>query len=334
MQYRSIKGFTAPSQLMIFGGFIILGLVIAGIVQFAIGLFLVPDALSSTNGTKAIADALMNPKNVGSMRIAQVVGTIFIMFFPSVLYSLITNGSNPFWLGFNKYLNWKQVVLAFILIFLANIVAGPLADFSRWAVDHLPALKSTAKQMEDTYNQQVQAMSNLTSWGEYLMAIIIMAFLPAMFEEMCFRGAMQNIFTRWWHRPLLAILVTSVIFSLIHMSIYLFMSRIVLGFVLGLLFFKSQNIWVNIIAHFLNNAIAVSQLFYVSRFTPKDKIDLSQLDPKVEWWGGLLALAAMIFLFKLFDKISAENRARIEATEHVLTAQANPFKGIANADKN
>ena len=319
---------------MIFGGFIILGLVIAGIVQFAIGLLLVPDALTSSNGTKALTDALMDPKNVGSMRIAQVVGTIFIMFLPAVLYSLITNGSNPFWLGFNKYLNWKQVVLAFALIFLANIVAGPLADFSRWAVDHFPAMKGTAKQMEDTYNQQVQAMSNLTGWGEYLMAIIIMAFLPAMFEEMCFRGAMQNIFTRWWHRPLLAILVTSIIFSFIHMSIYLFMSRIVLGFVLGLLFFKSQNIWVNIIAHFLNNAIAVTQLFYVSRFTPKDKIDLSQLDPKVEWWGGLLALAAMVYLFKLFDKISAENRARIEATEHVLTEQANPFKGIAQADKN
>ena len=334
MQYRSIKGLTGPAQLAIFGGFVFAGMILAGLAQVAIGLMLIPGGITSADGAKQLMDELMDPKNVNAMRLAQAIGTVFIMFLPSVLYSYISHGPSSWWLGFNKYLNWKQVALAFALIFLANVVAGPLADFSRWVVDQIPSLKGTAKQMEDTYNQQVQAMSNLKNWGEYFMAIIIMALLPAIFEEMAFRGALQNILNRWWGRPLLAIIVASIIFSFIHMSVYLFFSRIVLGFVLGLLFFKSKNIWVNIIAHFLNNAIAVTQLYFASKKTNGELVDMGKLDPKVEWWVGLLALGAMIFLFRLFEQVSAENKQRIEAKEQAMIAAADPFKGVAQSPNN
>lgn len=335
MEYRSPKGYTGLSQVLIFGGFVLVGLFIGGLIQVGIGLLLVPGGMpGAAGGGKEIVDALMAPKNVNYLRLAQILGTVFIMFLPAAAYSLITNGRSPFWLGFSRHLNFKQVALAFVLIFLANIVAGPLADFSKWAVNHLPGLKSMAAQMEDSYTEQVKAMSNLTSVGEYLIAIIIMAFLPAMFEEMAFRGALQNVVTRWWQRPLLAIIFSSVIFSLVHMSIYLFLSRVVLGFVLGLLFFESKNVWVNIIAHFLNNFIAVSQLYFLSRYPGKMPTDLSSLDPKVPWWGALLALAAMVVLFRLFRKVSAAPRAHIQAQEQAMYAQADPYRFHAQAPNN
>jgi membrane protease YdiL (CAAX protease family) len=148
-----------------------------------------------------------------------------------------------------------------------------------------------------------------------------MAFFPALFEELFFRGVMQNLFIKWWKKPMLAIIITSIIFSLIHMSIYLFLSRIVLGFVLGLMFYKTRNIWVNTIAHFLNNAIAVLQMYAMSQ--SKSKIDVSKLDPKFDWWMGLVALVVLYFLFKFLDRHSEENKMKIYTKEQALLVNEN-----------
>lgn len=250
------------------------------------------------------------------------------MFIPAALLSLIANGRNPFWLGFNKYVNFRQIALGFAIIFLANIAAGPLEDLSKAIVAKLPAMDALAKKLEDQYAEQVKLLGNLKSWGAFIVAIFILAFFPAMFEELLFRGALQNILEKWWKAPLAAIIVTSIIFSCIHMSIYLFLSRAILGFVLGWMFYKSRNIWVNIIAHFLNNALALTFLF--SEYMAKGKVNLDAGNIKVAWWAGLLAFLAIIFLFKLYDIFSAENRLRIAAREQALIAEKSPFQSLAN----
>jgi len=210
--------------------------------------------------------------------------------------------------------------LGFFLIFLANIMANPLADLSKMAVENFPKLNATGLRLEAAYTEQVLALSNLKSWGEFLMAIVIMAFFPALFEEVFFRGAVQNLFERWWKKPMLAILVTSLLFSLIHMSVFLFLSRALLGFVLGLMYQRSKNLWVNIVAHFLNNTVAVIQLFWISR--NEQKIEVDKLDPKLPWWGVLTALAITIGLFILFEKLSAKNRTQIAFEEQNLLDQS------------
>ncbi len=326
MEYKSIKGFNGFGQFGMLLVFLGLGFVLAAAIQLVIFMQVLP-AGTSLMDSKALMDAIKSPKNVSAARAAQVMGTFALMFIPAVLWSLVVNGKNKFWLGFNKHINWQQVAIGFAIIFLANILAGPLADLSKSIIAQFPALDARALKMENEYNEQVMAMSNLKNWGEFVLAIFIMAFFPAMFEEMFFRGTMQNLFVKWWKMPLLAIIFTSLIFSLIHFSIYLFISRAILGFVLGMMFYKSKNIWVNIIAHFLNNALAVIGLFY--EMQTKGKVNVDAVDPKVPWWGGLLALAAIIFLFWLFDKYSVENKLRIDMKEQALMAEADPFAGIA-----
>ncbi|MEP7254482.1 MAG: hypothetical protein ABI666_01835, partial [Ferruginibacter sp.] len=83
-----------------------------------------------------------------------------------------------------------------------------------------------------------------------------------------------------------------------------------------LMYQRSKNLWVNIVAHFLNNAVAVIQLFWISRHA--EKIEVDKLDPKVPWWGSLIALAITIGLFLLFEKVSARNRKQIAFEEQNL----------------
>ena len=177
--------------------------------------------------------------------------------------------------------------------------------------------------METAYSDQVTALSNLKSWPEFLMALVIMAFFPALFEEVFFRGALQNLLVRWWKAPLLGIIVTSILFSLIHMSLYLFLSRVILGFVLGLMYQRSKNLWVNIVAHFLNNAVVLVQLFWWSRHNTK--VDLDKLDPNVSIWLGLVAMGITVILFLLFEKMSAKNRQLVESDELQLLEKNSLF---------
>ncbi len=330
MQYKSIKGFSGPGQLGMLVLFLGVGLILAGGVQLLIGMQLVPAGTPSSEMGKVMLQAMMEPKNVGMARLSQVLGTLFLLFMPAVLYSLVVNGKNKFWLGFNAHISLKQVLIGFGIMFVANLLASPLADVTKAVVAHFPSFDQFAKNLEDTYNEQVVALSHLNSWSEFLMALCIMAFFPALFEEIFFRGVMQNLFEKWWKSPWMAIIVTSLLFSLIHFSVYLFLSRAVLGLVLGLMYFKTKNIWVNVVAHFINNAIAVSQLFYLSQ--KSKKIDVQALDPKIDWWVGLVAAVILFGLFNLLEKYSKENRARVIAQEQVLLAQEDPFHSFVKTE--
>ena len=327
MQYKSLKGFSGGGQLGILILFLGLGFILAGGAQLYIGMQMIPAGTSFAKMGDAMLKAMMDPKNISLTRLSQVLGTFLLMFVPAVLYSLLVNGKNFFWLGFSRYFTLKQILIGFFIILVANLLASPLADFSKFIVAHYPSLDAYAKNLEKIYTDQVLALSNLKSWGEFILAVFIMAFFPALFEEVFFRGAMQNLLEKWWKSPLVAILVTAVIFSIIHFSIYLFLSRLVLGFVLGMMYYKTRNIWVNIVAHFLNNAIAVSQLFYLSN--KNEKLDLDKLEPQLPWWVGLIALIALYFLFKLLEKFSVAGKQKIATKEAVLIANEDPFHSYA-----
>lgn len=329
---NSIKGYTPLGQLGILLAFFGGGFVLAAVAQLVIAMWMLPKGVNITNLQEELMKALKDPSQVTMMQLMQVLGTVFLMLLPSWFYARVTWGKDPIWLGFSKHFNVMQIVIGFGIILMANVVAQPLADLSKSIINHFPGLHQMAQGMEDTYNEQIKAMSNLRGWGDYLLALFIMAFCAAMFEEIFFRGALQNVLIRWLRSPLAGIVLASLLFTLVHLSIFLFLSRFVLGIVLGLLYYKSKNIWVNIIAHFLNNAIAVTQMFFLSQKGKAVKVE--DLDPKIPWWGGLIAFAILVWLFIIFEKVSADKRARITAKEQLLYANADPFAGFAKTDNN
>ena len=331
MQYRSVKGYTGWGQLGILLVFFGLGFIMAAAVQLLIGLQLVPSGVPADKMGEEIMKAIMRPENTGYARLSQVLGTFFLLFIPAIFFQYICHGRNLFWAGFNKHINGWQLLIGFFLIFFANVIAGPLEDISKTLLAHFPGLDILAHRLEDNYSEQVAALSNLKSWGEFGISLVIMAFFPALFEEVFFRGILQNTLERWWKLPLLAVIITALLFSFIHMSLYLFLSRAVLGFVLGLMYQRSKNIWVNIITHFLNNAIALVQLFWMTRHSRK--IELDQIDPKFPLWSGLVAIAITYGLFMLFERVSVKNRELVEAEEQQLREKTDSYNPFAQKSK-
>ena len=222
MQYRSVKGYTGWGQigfLLLFTG---LGLIVAAVIQLIIGFSLVPEGTSGNNITSEMMKAMINPKHVNTLRVLQVLSTFLMMGLPAYFFLRLCHSKHWLWLGFSKHFTPAQVVVGFVLLFCANLVAQPLGDLSKTIVSYFPDILKKAENLEKLYNDQVALMSNLTSWGEFVIAVVIVAFFPALFEEMFFRGALQNTLQLWWKQPLAAIIVSSLIFSFIQLSSYFF----------------------------------------------------------------------------------------------------------------
>ena len=123
-------------------------------------------------------------------------------------------------------------------------VAGALG----WhAVDHVGSV----------VKEELQSGTN-----SFVALWIAMALLPAFAEELFFRGMMQPLFMRLCSgRAWLAILVTAVIFSILHFSWVGALGRVAIGCALGWLSYSSQGLRLPILYHLLNNTVALVQLY-------------------------------------------------------------------------
>ena len=141
MQYRSVKGFNGFGQLGILFLALGVGMVLAAVVEFIIGMQLVPSGTSLSAMGPAMLKAMKNPQNIQAIRWLQFLSTMMAFFIPALMFSFICNGKNLIWLGFSKYINAIQILIGFLLIFLANICSAPLEDLSKMILHAYPSIE-------------------------------------------------------------------------------------------------------------------------------------------------------------------------------------------------
>lgn len=299
MAHYATRRFNYPSQFAIGCAFVGAGIIIGLLVSF-IPLIGKIDFFSMKGGSASeIMDKILVPENANALRWSQFLSTLFIFFLPSVMYAYVCHKKPFLHLGFKKSFDIKQVLLVIFIMLACLPVVSALQEVTEiypWS----KAALARFKEAEDAYNKQVEVMARMNNFFEYIIAVIVIALLPAVFEEVLFRGAIQNLLSRWFKLPILAIVVTSVFFSAIHGSYLGFLSRFALGFVLGWVYYRTGNIWLNIIAHFINNALAVTVLYISTK--PGEKIDPSKMEESSPLWLVMVSLAALAFLFVLFEK--------------------------------
>ena len=249
---------------------------------------------------QGLAVAISDTSNIEFARVVQTVGSFCMMVIPVFLFSMFM-GKNPFrYAGFSTRMNFTQLGIVFVTAGAALFASGALAELNQW----IPLPAHTAayfKQLEDTYNKEVLSIASIKNSRDYVISLFVLALLPAIFEEMFFRGGLQQILIKWTRHAFWGILITSICFSAFHASYYGFLPRLFLGMMLGYLFFYGKNLWLNIFAHFLNNAIAVTQMYLLSR---QGKLTAQAMNENPPLYYGLFGIAAVIFLLFLFRNIS------------------------------
>lgn len=262
-----MKGFPARPMHPLLQILVLLGLAFAGL---CLGSFLALALVSALFGAGSLAHASSNPGSsphswavlmlvqgfslaglgAGAALMPRVVGQLWAAYFaPRRLGSA----------------GWLLAAAAFIIIIIPLMSA-----LVAWNADvHFPAFlhgfEVWARAKEDQAGALTKFLTQFSSGGRLLVGLLVIAVVPAVAEELVFRGVIQQNLVRWFGSQHVGVWVAAAIFSAIHFQFFGFVPRFVLGLGLGYLYAWSGNILVSMAAHFTQNAFQLVLLYLVQR---------------------------------------------------------------------
>lgn len=293
-----------PFQQLLFSAFIILVSFLAFLLiamVLAIPLF----GFSSMMSISTIGD-LSDPESIRLLKYFQVVQSIGLFVVPPFILAWLFHGQITKYLLLNKKSTSTSIFLVAVLVFFAL----PLINFiGEWNMqmefpEFLAGMERWMKNAEENAAELTEAFLNVETTGGLLFNLFMIAFLPAIGEELLFRGVIQRIFTNWTQSHHWGIWISAILFSALHIQFYGFVPRMLLGVLFGYLLVWSGSIWLPIAAHFFNNGFAVVAMYLV---------DKNVINPEVEEIGATsgsqyAAILSLALVFLLMFLIKKENR--------------------------
>jgi len=217
-----------------------------------------------------------------SLRLMTMAGQVLFILLPALLFSKWFYEDVTRVIRF-KRAKWQEIGLFTVGIIILTPLLENYIIIQNYFIEKLAASSSsihTIKIFFDNLNDKVESTySNLLTIHnvpEALLVILVVAAVPAICEEVLFRGFIQKSFELKL-RPVWAILITSIFFGVYHFNPYGLIPLIGLGFYFGFAVYKSDSIFVSMALHFLNNFAAIMVFFFVGRsevISPDKPVDL------------------------------------------------------------
>lgn len=187
-----------------------------------------------------------------------VIGINHIMMFTfsSLVYLFIFNRSTAL-----RKLRLGGFNFLLFFLFLALLVFSyPLLGLSVYVLEQINLPEWATSMDEDSMNN-LYALLAMDNFNDLLLNLLIIAVLPAIGEELLFRGIVQNAFMGRLNNPHVAIFIAAFIFSAFHLEILGFIPKFLIGIILGYSYYVTQSLWVPIILHYMNNGSQVVSLY-------------------------------------------------------------------------
>ena len=243
--------------------------------------------LFTTVGLNAINSMQFSSQTViDALKFIQLLTMVGLFVVPTLTYAYICDFDLKLQCSFDR----QTLLLAIAIMFLINPFIAFLYEWnmSLNLPDWLLVYDEKAEQLTKYFLR-------MDSLGDLSFNLLVLAIIPAIGEELLFRGYLQQTFAKWFGKPHVAIIVTALLFSAIHMQFQGFLPRLALGVVLGYLFYWSGSLWLPIIAHFINNAMAIS-------FTYPALLDYAYLTENTATWQeaffSFMAVGLLIILLQ------------------------------------
>jgi CAAX protease family protein len=244
-------------------------------------------------------------KIIDTLKLVQGISTITIFLVPAIAFSLIAFRFRQFYfLGFRKQEKASFYLLAIVIIFCSFPFVGWLGELNehvhlaKWMIDS-----------EKEAGRQMEAFLKINNSSDIVINLLLVALLPAICEEVFFRGCLQRILIYAFKSPWTGIVITAGLFSAFHMQFEGFLPRMFLGILLGALFWYSTSLWPNILAHFFNNAVQVIAVLYY----PK----LMDENPSVPVYAALISGAIVFGLLYFLRRQSTVTYPKMYEMEKV-----------------
>ncbi len=240
--------------------------------------------------------------------IIQAMASLGTFAVPSLIFALYVT---KYRLSIYFTLQKKPALLPLIILFFLAFLVNPVADlaFQLNQLLYLPDTWGHVAQWINTQNEKItnnySALLSFNNIGQFSLAMLTMALIPAIGEELFFRGILQRLIQNQTGRSHAGIWITALIFSLIHMQLSLFLPRLVLGAFIGYLFWWSGRLWYAITAHFINNSLALSIYYCFPNFAETNTSGIHE-----NWTFMIIALILFMIFLYLFHTFVTQSAIR------------------------
>ncbi|SMD34243.1 hypothetical protein SAMN04488029_1915 [Reichenbachiella faecimaris] len=294
---NSLQSYRSPLSLLLL------------LVLLSLGTYLVAPMLFMLVGIETLGitfDQFMrdigsdNPDPSGQLVLVFVQGASAILSFiivPAIFVRRFESGSLANYFH-SSSINLNAMVTTIGLTLSLMIVNGWLIEWNR-SIEFPESLAATFDQMEEQGRLMTEYLTDFYSFPYFLLVMVVVAVVPAIGEELLFRGLIQEYLQKIWGNPHVAIWATAMFFSAFHMQFYGFMPRMALGAFFGYLFYYSGNLWYASIAHFVNNGFTLFMIYLFQQEIVEYDIESTET---VSIWSTLAFAIIGAILFVLFRK--------------------------------
>ena len=288
MKFPLIKNTTQGTKLLTFALLLIFGLAFSIVLGTIITII---------NGSD-----LQDLKN---LQITQIISGVVGFLMPAVVYAMLVQ-EKPFnYLGFKKIPTWSLlgVVAMFAVIPFLSMV-------TEWndGIVFPESMRALEEQLRFTQEKSEEIIKMFISQGSLCSSLLIIAALAAISEELLFRSVIQKSLIKLFKNAHVAIIVTAIIFSAFHFDFFGFFPRMILGIMLGYMFYLSGSIFPSMLMHFVNNATIVL-IYYLSTRGFID-IDVEKFGSTDNVLVIILSLIATVAIFIICNRLKSKNDNR------------------------
>jgi membrane protease YdiL (CAAX protease family) len=238
-------------------------------------LFAIPIFNLSLSDAKQFLISGPDPGHVEVIRFFQIFQSVGVFIIPSFLLAYI------FHENYLEYLKLKRkpLLISIILSMITIIISIPLINYLSYLnsgidlPDSMATLENKIIEMENEANLVMESFLDTQTIKGLAANLVMICILPAIGEELLFRGIFQRLFAEWTKNVHLGVILAALLFSFIHFQFFGFLPRFLLGIYFGYLLVWSRTVWLPVIAHFTNNTIAVVYYHFSGSSIGSSKID-------------------------------------------------------------
>jgi len=202
--------------------------------------------------------------NISLVKVLLFMNSFGLFVLPPLVFCYLFRLSIPDFFKLNEFRTIQLLPVLFLLFVLFLPVLNFTVELNKLLIlpDWLSDVESWMKTAEDSAAEKTTALLQMDSYSDLFINLILVGLLPAIGEELAFRGVVQQTLIKYNNNPHWGIWGAAFIFSFIHFQFFGFLPRLLLGAFFGYLFFWSKSLWLPILGHFINNASAVLISFY------------------------------------------------------------------------
>lgn len=254
-----------------------------------------------------------NPGLIGFIRLSQALQFFGFFVLPVVLFAYFSDPRPREYLGLRQ--PYKKRYWPFALLIM--ILAIPLVQYTGFLnrqINFGPEMQRWIQTQEDQANRIIGYMLKNRAPKELILNLIFIALMAGIGEELFFRGVLQRMFIRWFRHPWAGILLTAILFSAIHMQFLGFIPRLLMGILLGAIYWYSGSLWVAMAAHFVYDAFVIIVVYFQPKLA--EDANANMIDPAHISVAALVSAALVAFLLWQMRKNSTTSYTAIYKDDH------------------